>query len=154
MLDEQIQILKQSNKAKQQSKCLTQTCYRGGRPSLKLKSCDVFSLAQPLSLLRNVWLHVVLFYFRRGREGQKSLSFQFEMDAAGRRYATNYKPRWNIKESSRTIERCRKSRIHVTQDQGDGYKALKLYLQKVNPKCTTFFQYPKKYSTAKDAVWF
>ena len=35
-----------------------------------------------------------------------------------------------------------------------GYKALKLYLQKVNPKCTAFFQYPKKNSTAEDAIWY
>jgi len=44
--------------------------------------------------------------------------------------------------------------MYETEDQGDGYKALKLYLQKVNPKCTAFFQYLKKNSRAPDAVWY
>ena len=44
--------------------------------------------------------------------------------------------------------------MYETEDQGDGYKALRLYLQKVNPKCTAFFQYPKKNNMALDAVWY
>ena len=44
--------------------------------------------------------------------------------------------------------------MYETEDQGDGYKSLKLYLQKVNPKCTAFFQYPKKNNMALDAVWY
>ena len=44
--------------------------------------------------------------------------------------------------------------MYETEDQGDGYKALKLYLQKVNPNCTAFFQYPRKNSTAEYAVWY
>ena len=126
----------------------------------KLKSSDVFSLSQPLSLLRNVWFHVVLFFCRRGREGQRSLttkSFKFEVDGAGRKYATmshdeiskNHPGGLNDVESTE-----KEARMYATEDQGDGYKALKLYLQKVNPKCTAFFQYPKKNSTAEDVVWY
>ena len=48
----------------------------------------------------------------------------------------------------------KEARMYETEDQGKGYKALKLYLQKVNPKCTAFFQYPKKNSTAEDAIWY
>lgn len=52
------------------------------------------------------------------------------------------------------VESTRKeARMYETRDQGDSYKALKLYLQRVNPKCTAFFQPPKKNSTAEDAVW-
>ncbi|PFX19654.1 Proto-oncogene tyrosine-protein kinase receptor Ret [Stylophora pistillata] len=94
-----------------------------------------------------------------GREGQRSLttkSFRFEIDAAGQRYATmshdemskNHPGGLNDAESTE-----KEARVYETQDQGDSYKALKLYLQKVNPKCTAFFQYPKKNSTAEDAVW-
>ena len=39
----------------------------------KLKSSKVMALTNPLSLLRNVWFHVVLFFCRRGREGQRNL---------------------------------------------------------------------------------
>ena len=44
--------------------------------------------------------------------------------------------------------------MYETEDQSDGYKALKLYLQKVNPKCTSFLQHPKKNNMALDAVWY
>ena len=46
---------------------------------VKLKTLEAMALSNPISLLRNVWFHVVLFC-RRGREGQSQLkksSFQF-----------------------------------------------------------------------------
>jgi len=58
---------------------------------VRLKSSQVLSLSNPLALLRNVWFHVVLFFCRRGREGQRNLkttSFKFEADATGRNYLT------------------------------------------------------------------
>ena len=58
---------------------------------LRLKSSQVFALSNPLTLLRNVWFHIVLFFCRRGREGQRTLkttSFKFEVDPTGRNYAT------------------------------------------------------------------
>lgn len=48
----------------------------------------------------------------------------------------------------------KEARMYETEDQSDGFKALKLYLQKVNPKCTAFFQHPKKNNMALDAVWY
>ena len=57
----------------------------------QLKTSGVFSLSSPLSLLRNVWFHIVLFFCRRGREGQRALtttSFKFASDAAGRKFVT------------------------------------------------------------------
>ena len=55
----------------------------------KLKAGPVLSLANPWSLLRNVWFHVVLYWCRRGREGQRNLkptSFAFEVDEHGKHY--------------------------------------------------------------------
>ena len=40
--------------------------------------------------------------------------------------------------------REKETRMYETKDQNGGYKALKLYLQKVNPMYSAFFQYPKK----------
>ncbi|KXJ10061.1 hypothetical protein AC249_AIPGENE26305 [Exaiptasia diaphana] len=57
----------------------------------KRKTSEALSISNPVSLLRNVWFHVVLFFCRRGREGQRQLkttSFKFEKDAAGRNYIT------------------------------------------------------------------
>jgi len=38
----------------------------------QLKASVVFSLSSPISLLRNIWFHIVLFFCRRGREGQRA----------------------------------------------------------------------------------
>ena len=57
----------------------------------QLKARGVFSLSSPLSLLRNDWFHIVLFFCRRGREGQRALatkSFNLVADATGRKFAT------------------------------------------------------------------
>ena len=37
----------------------------------KLKNGEILSLTQPLSLLRNVWFHISLYWCRRGFEGQR-----------------------------------------------------------------------------------
>ena len=84
-------------------------------------------------------------------------SFKFETDAAGRNYATMSHDELskNHPGGLKDVESTEKeARMYETEDQGDGYKALKLYPQKVNPKCTAFFQYPKKNSMALDAVWY
>jgi len=95
-------------------------------------------------------MHVVVFYCRRGLEGQRSLttdSFKFETDAAGRNYATmshdelsKYHP-GRLKDVESTEK---EARMYETEDQGDDYKALKLCLQKVNQKCTAFSSSQRK----------
>ncbi|CAB4038849.1 Hypothetical predicted protein [Paramuricea clavata] len=57
----------------------------------KLKTSGVFDCSSPLGLLRNVWFSTVLFWCRRGREGQRNLtreSFVFAQDPTGEEYAT------------------------------------------------------------------
>lgn len=126
----------------------------------QLKASGVFSLSSPLSLLRNVWFHIVLFFCRQGREGQRTLttkSFKFAVDAAGRKFATmahdeaskNHRGGVNDKPSNE-----KEARMYETEDQNDGYKALKLYLEKINPNCSAFFQYPKANVNPEDVVWF
>ena len=57
----------------------------------KLKTSQAIALTSALTLLQSVWFHVVLFFCRRGREGQKELkrsSFKFKVDASGRKFVT------------------------------------------------------------------
>jgi len=86
MLDAQIKNLKRSGKENVSHNPTIEE-----EDLQKLKSSEVLSLSSPLSLLRNLWFHVVLFFCRRGLEGQRSLttnSFKFETDVGGRNYAT------------------------------------------------------------------
>ena len=57
----------------------------------KLKAALLLRLTNPWSLLKNVWCHVVLYWCRRGREGQQNLkpsSFKFAVDEQGKDYVT------------------------------------------------------------------
>ena len=129
---------------------------------MRLKTSPVIALSNPLALLRNVWFHVVLFFCRRGREGQRQLkktSFKFEVDASGRISVTmahdeatkNHPGGVSDVPSSEKL-----ARMHETPEENDGYKALKVYMAKLNPQCDAFFQYPRKYSkwNYDDEVWF
>ena len=112
--------------------------------------------------MRNLSFHVGLFFCRRDLEGQRNLttnSFKFETDGAGRNYATMSHDDSELSKNHpgglKDVESTEKeARMYKTEDQGDGYKALKLYLQKVNPKCIAFFQHLKKNNMALDAVWY
>ena len=129
---------------------------------MKLKTSPAIALSNPLALLRNVWFHVVLFFCRRGREGQRQLnktSFKFEVDTSGRRFVTmvhdeatkNYPGGVSDIPSSEKLPR-----MYETPEENDGCKALKFYMAKLNPRCDAFFQYPRKNSKWKyaDEAWF
>ena len=124
-----------------------------------LKPCGVFSLSSPLSLLRNACFHIVLFFCRRGREGKRALntnSFKFGIDAAGRKYATiahDEAPKNHPGGINDTPSNENEARMYETPEENDGYKALKLCLEKVHPKCSAFLQYPKPNVRPEDEVW-
>ena len=126
---------------------------------VRLKSSQVLALSNPLALLRNVWFHVVLFFCRRGREGQRQLkatSFKFEVDTTGRNYVTmaHDEATKNHPSGVSDVSSTEKyARMYETEDPNDGYKALKLYLTKLNPKYDSFFQYPRKNWSVGDNVW-
>ena len=68
MLDAQLVQLKKLGEENSQHKPTLEDEGMG-----KLKSSDALSLSNPLSLLRNVWFHIVFYFCRRGREGQREL---------------------------------------------------------------------------------
>ena len=155
MLDAQLVAMKRSGKENPQHKPAIEV-----EDLRKLKTSAAFSFASPLSLLRCVWFNIVLYFCRRGREGQRSLStksFTFEMDASGRKFATmahdeaskNHPGGLNDVQSQE-----KEARMYQTEDENDGSKALELYLAKINPNCTAFFQYPKRNFNYEDEVWY
>lgn len=123
-----------------------------------LKTSGVFDSSNPLGLLRNVWFSTVLFWCRRGREGQRKLtkhSFTFAQDPNGEEYATmthseaskNHPGGLNDTESYQHL-----GRMYKTDEENDGYSALKLYISKLNPGCEALFQYPKRNWKLADEV--
>ena len=45
-------------------------------------------------------------------------------------------------------------RMYETKQAGDGYSAMKLYLEKINPGCQAFLQFSKRNWQASDNVWY
>ena len=126
----------------------------------KLKDSDTIKLTSPHGLLRNVWFHTMLYWCRRGVEGQRALmkrSFVFEEDGDGQRYATmthdevtkNHPGGISDSESFEKL-----ARMYETEHPNDGYKALKMYLDRLNPVCDSLFQYPKRQWKPTDRVWY
>ena len=124
----------------------------------KLKTSQAIAPTSPLTLLQNVWFHVVLFFCRRGREGQRELkrsSFKFEADASGRKFVTiahdeatkNHPGGLSDVSSHENL-----ARMYETPEENDGYKAMKIYLEKLTPKCDAFFQYPKEHWKYDDEI--
>lgn len=126
----------------------------------KLKNGDIFSLTQPLSLLRNVWFHISLFWCRRGFEGQRSLkksSFAFGEDAKGDHFVTMSHDEMtkNHPGGVSDVESYEKNaRMYKTNSPSDGYSALEIFLSKLNPECEALFQYPKRNWRPSDKIWY
>ena len=126
----------------------------------RLKTSQAIALTSPLTLLQNVWFHVVLFFCRRGREGQRELkrsSFKFEADASGRKFVIMALDEATINHPgglSDVSSHENLARMYETPEENDGYKAMKIYLAKLNPKCDAFFQHPKKHWKYDDEVWY
>lgn len=129
----------------------------------RLKRSPVFNPLHPFSLLRNVWFHVVLFWCRRGREGQRNLkpsSFKFEVDEKGRRYAkmTHDELTKNHQGGLKNdFSHEKDGRLYETDTPNDGCRALQLYLSKLHPRCEAFFQLPKrdwKTDMMNEPVWY
>ena len=155
MLDAQLVRLKKFGKENSQHKRTLED-----EDLEKLKSSDALSLSNPLSLLRNVWFQIVLYFCRRGREGQRELqksSFTLEVDASGRNYVTmahdevSKNHPGGLKDTSSTEKYAR---MYETNSPNDGYKAVNLYLSKLNPKSSAFFQYPRRNWAPSNPVWY
>lgn len=126
----------------------------------KLKNSDILSLTHPLSLLRNAWFHISLFWCRRGFEGQRSLkksSFVFSADAKGDRFVSmaHDEATKNHQGGVSDVESFEKNaRMYKTNSKIDGYTALDFFLSKLNPECESLFQYPKRNWKPCDNVWY
>ena len=156
MLDAQLIHLRRNGKENVTHKCAIEEGHLK-----QLKTSGVFSLSYPLSLLSLlIWFHTVLFFCQRGREGQRALttkSFKFATDAAGRKFVTmahdeaSKNHPGDVHDSS---SNKKEATMYESGESNHGYKALKLYLEKINLKCNAFFQYPKSNLRPEDNVWF
>ena len=92
-----------------------------------------------------MWLTTVLFWYRRGREGQPSLareSFTFARDTTGEQYATMthsqaFKNHPGGIKDRESIQHT--AQMYQTNEENDGYSTSKLYISKLNPACEALF---------------
>ena len=93
---------------------------------------------------------MVLYWCRRGREGQRNLkptSFAFAVDEQGKRYVTMTHDETTKNHPGGLQDRSsfeKTARMYETESETDGYRALSLYISKLNPKCEALFQQPRR----------
>ena len=117
-------------------------------------------MTTPTGLLRRTWFYGFSLLVKTwNSEGQRDLrrdSFKFTHDANGRDYAAmtheeatkNHPGGENSKPSAE-----RETRLYSTGADDDAFASLKLYVEKLNPSCSAFFQYPKPSLKEEDAIW-
>ena len=127
-----------------------------------LKESAVMSPSMPQGLLNKARFHITLYFCRRGCEGQRNLkksSFVFLQDENGKRFATMAHDEASKNHqgglSDNTVSYEKLGRMYQTEHPNYGYNALRLYLEKLNPECSAFFQYPKhSWKRPEEGVWF
>lgn len=157
LLQSQIKLNKRENKENTKHKPAIPTA-----DLQKLKASQAIRGDNPWGLLRNVWLHITLYWCRRGREGQRELSkhsFQFLRDDTGEEYASMTHDE-ATKNHPGGIQDCssveKEARMYATSNDPlfDGLNCLKIYLQKLNPNTEALFQYPKRDLNLEEPVWY
>ena len=157
LLQSQIKLNKRENKEN--------TKHKPAIPEADLQKLETSTAIRgdnPWGLLRNVWFHINLYWCRRGREGQRELtkqSFEFLVDESGREYVlmTHDEATKNHPGGIDDVNSMEKeARMYSTSDNQllDGLTCLKMYLQKLNPKCEALFQYPKRNEKQDEHVWY
>ena len=93
---------------------------------------------------------MVLYWCRRGREGQQNLkpsSFKFAVDAQGKRYITMTHDETSKNHPGGLKDKSsfeKKTHMYETESDTDGYRALSLNISKLNLKCEALFQLPRR----------
>ena len=114
----------------------------------------LFSQKSPWCLLYKVFFEITLHFARRGREGLRDLTkstFKFVRDADGVEYVClAYHEQEKTKQGSekQIFEKCG-SMYSQPGDPNCPVESLKLYLSKLNPSCSAFFQIPKNKFTGR-----
>ena len=104
-------------------------------------------MTTPAGLLRRMWFYVSLYWCRLGREGQRDLrhdSFKFKHDVNGPEYAVMIHEEAKKNHPGGENSKPSAERLYSTEADDDAFASLKLFVAKLNPFCTAFFQYRSK----------
>ncbi|XP_071830575.1 uncharacterized protein [Apostichopus japonicus] len=118
----------------------------------------VLSTDNPSPLLNMAWFYLEYHFCRRGREGLRSLkksSFNFGIDDTNNAYVfLNFNEAPKNHPGDLQDDFQSRKRMYATDDEKCPVKAIKKYLQKLNPNCEHFFQRPKVYVAESDQVGY
>ncbi|XP_031573720.1 uncharacterized protein LOC116307592 [Actinia tenebrosa] len=155
MLESKLKAIRRENK-----ECTKHKPVIESQDILKLKTSPFMSPETPDGLLRKVWLYVTIYWCRRGCEGQRLLrrnSFVFDRDSDGKAFiqmsheeqSKNHQGGFNDKISTE-----RETRLYSTDEDGDAFYCIELYLSKLNPLQEAFFQKPRSNFEHSDDIWY
>ena len=91
-----------------------------------------------------------MLFFTGGREGQRNLkpsSFKFAFDEQGKRFVSMTQDETTKNHPGGLQDQTsfqKMARMYETESETDGYRALRLYISKLNQKCEALFQQPRR----------
>ncbi|KAL3841456.1 hypothetical protein ACJMK2_019598 [Sinanodonta woodiana] len=117
----------------------------------KLYQSGVLSNSNPISLQNKVWVEIMVYFGGLGRQHLRNLdkdNFILETDPeSGKRYFRLFGPRLSkANTTNRMFEQPGNLNCPV--------QSLLLYLSKLNPKTTVFFQAPLREAEYDDPIWY
>ena len=128
----------------------------------KLYQSGVLGLQDPVALQNKVFVELSLHFARRGREGLRELrkdSFRIEVDASGKEYVcmAYHEKEKNHQGGDVTgvkVNEKEAAMYAVDTDDMCPVKSFKLYLEKLNPGCVSFYQTPNMQGFKKSGIWY
>lgn len=124
----------------------------------QMYSTGALSTSSPLSLQHKVYFEVALHFVRGGREILRELSkdhFIFRVTPDGAEYATlKLNPVESNSQGIGANEGLQHQRMYATGNKNCPVASLRSYLEKLNPKCSSFFQRPKLSNYEGEQIWY
>ena len=128
-------------------------------PEDLLKLYKSLSTETPRGLLEKVWLDIMFFFIRRGRENKRQMTkdtFATGCDAAGKRYFYQVLGEIdkNHKVNDGQYETSGEGRMYETESALCPYNSFVKYLKKLNSNQSSLWQRPKGNFSIHDETWF
>ena len=124
----------------------------------KLMKSTAMSPNTPTGLQNLVWFYIEYFFCRRGREGLRNLakdSFVFEFDDEGLEFcALRFNEATKNHPGTMNQDYEPQKRMYAADGSNCPVAMMKLYLSKLNTKCTSFFQRPKRVILKESTCWY
>ena len=128
-------------------------------PEDLIKLYKSFNIETPVGLQEKVWLDIMFYFIRRGRENMRQITkstFAVGCDASGKNfvYQVSGENDKNHSVDDGQFDTSGEGRMYETNSALCPYKSFVKYLNKLNPALNSFWQRPRPKFSLLDDTWY